>query len=84
MAQSEIIEGTPIEILPRLKSLPSSQRYRLVPVAEPNAESRPFYETATASDWISAWHKWTGNHDNDAPLLSDVAVSRDSIYQGRG
>lgn len=41
----------------------------------------PFYETATKEEWIKAFEKWTKSHGEDTPLLSDYAVSRESIYE---
>ena len=43
---------------------------------------RPFYETATASEWIQALKEWSQSHRRrDTPLLSDYAVSRAGIYE---
>jgi hypothetical protein len=41
----------------------------------------PFYETATKEEWIKAFEKWSKSHGEDTPLLSDYAVSRESIYE---
>lgn len=43
-------------------------------------EIRPFHETATASEWVTAFREWAASHHHDAPPLSDYAVSRESIY----
>ncbi|MBA3921318.1 MAG: hypothetical protein H0X31_06290 [Nostocaceae cyanobacterium] len=42
---------------------------------------RPFYETATADEWIQALQEWSFSHRRDTPLLSDYAVSRAGIYE---
>lgn len=43
-------------------------------------KERPFYETATAEEWIRALHEWSASHNRNIPLLSDYAVSREGIY----
>ncbi len=44
-------------------------------------EKRPFHETATASEWVTAFQEWTASHRHKAPPLSDYGVSRESIYE---
>ncbi|BAZ15224.1 hypothetical protein NIES4071_70960 [Calothrix sp. NIES-4071] len=44
-------------------------------------EERPFYETATALEWVTAFREWAASHHHNAPPLSDYAVSRESIYE---
>jgi hypothetical protein len=46
-------------------------------------EDKPFHETATPEQWIDALRAWAASHKPGAPLLSDEAVERDSIYAGR-
>ncbi|MEA5512314.1 hypothetical protein VB715_21305 [Crocosphaera sp. UHCC 0190] len=48
------------------------------------AEERPFYETATTEEWIAAFREWAESHSHDSPMLSDEAISRESIYGERG
>ncbi len=43
-------------------------------------EERPFYETATPEEWVRAFQEWASCHALDSPLLSDYAVSRESMY----
>jgi hypothetical protein len=45
---------------------------------------RPFHETATPEEWSHAWRAWAAGHGSPSPGLSEAAVSRDSIYEGRG
>jgi hypothetical protein len=40
----------------------------------------PFYETATPTERAQAFRDWASSHDRGTALLSDYAVSRDSIY----
>jgi hypothetical protein len=42
---------------------------------------RPFYETATPSEWVKAFREWADSHRRDTPMLSDYAVSRAGIYE---
>ncbi len=44
-------------------------------------EERPFYETATASEWVTAFREWAASHRHNVPPLSDYAVSRESMYE---
>jgi hypothetical protein len=34
-------------------------------------------------EWIQAFTDWANSHSSDTPLLSDEAVSRESIYRDR-
>ena len=34
-------------------------------------------------EWARQFHEWAESHDRTTPLLSDEAVSRDSIYPDR-
>jgi len=35
-------------------------------------------------EWSNKLHDWAYSHSIDAPLLSDEAISRESIYEDRG
>ena len=35
-------------------------------------------------EWSKAFREWIDSHPTDTPLLSDEAISRESIYEGRG
>ncbi len=48
-------------------------------VVKPQTE-RPLYETATPSQLSKAFREWADSHDGETPLLSDYAVSRESMY----
>lgn len=46
---------------------------------------RPFYDTATSEEWTRAFLEWTESHRSmNYPLVSDEAISRESIYGERG
>jgi len=51
--------------------------------AEAARQERPFYETATAEEWVREFTKWADSHDPNAPALPLEAVSRESIYEDR-
>jgi hypothetical protein len=34
--------------------------------------------------WSQQFHDWVHSHSTDVPLLSDEAISRESIYESRG
>jgi hypothetical protein len=38
----------------------------------------------TAEEWIREFRAWVQSHPTDTPLLSDEAISRESIYGDRG
>jgi hypothetical protein len=46
----------------------------------PSQQERPFYETATPEEWVVAFRAWADTHERNTPLLSDYAVSRESLY----
>src|SRR5262249_55493850 len=43
-----------------------------------------FQETATPEEWGRALREWSDSHERNTPLLSDEAISRESIYGERG
>lgn len=48
-------------------------------IADASPGQQPFYERATAQEWIAAFHLWLGSHDPDSPVLLDD--SREAIYE---
>jgi hypothetical protein len=45
------------------------------------SQQRPFSETATPTEWSSAFKEWVDSHRTlNLPTLSDKAISRKSIY----
>jgi hypothetical protein len=40
--------------------------------------------TLSAEEWSRRLHAWADSHPTDTPLLSDEAISRESIYGDRG
>ena len=86
MAPEQIYEGTFEEITARYGKELADRRVK-VTVQETNNTAtvgRPFYETETSQEWSQEWRAWAANHDRHATPLSDEAIDRDSIYEGRG
>ena len=38
----------------------------------------------SAEEWSRQLHAWIHSHPTDTPVLSDEAIDRESIYEGRG
>jgi hypothetical protein len=51
--------------------------------AHANAQPRSLQDELTPEEWVRQFHAWTQSHDRTTPLLSDEAISRESIYQDR-
>lgn len=56
---------------------------RLIEGALPAREYGVLWRTLTAEEWKREFAAWVDSHDRDQPLLSDYAVSREGIYEGR-
>lgn len=67
----KITSCTPEQIKPHLETMLE----RLV-----ESKERPFYETATPEERARAFREWASSHERNTPLLSDYAVSRESMY----
>lgn len=44
----------------------------------------PAGTTLSAEEWIRELHAWIHRNPRNTPELSDEAISRESIYEGRG
>ncbi|MEH2168180.1 MAG: hypothetical protein V7K41_16310 [Nostoc sp.] len=74
---AKISKRSPSEIKPHLDTMLE----RLVQADE----ERPFYETASPTEWVAAFTEWVESHrELNLPSLSDEAISRESIYGERG
>ncbi|WP_341532332.1 hypothetical protein WKK05_41540 (plasmid) [Nostoc sp. UHCC 0302] len=74
---AKISKLTPEEIKPHLNTM-------LLQLVQPSRE-RPFYETASPTEWVAAFTEWVESHrELNLPSLSDEAISRESIYGERG
>jgi hypothetical protein len=47
-------------------------------------QHRPFYEVASPEEKAKVFQEWANSHCLDTPILSDDAISRESIYGDRG
>jgi hypothetical protein len=87
MTQPKVLEGTWEEIKRHEKELAGRRLTVIVmPTGEklPHGAESPLFRTASTDEWSRALREWAESHDRTAPPLSDEAISRDSIYEGRG
>lgn len=86
MVQTQVYEGTFKEITELYGKQLAEKRVKVsVEEAVANSEKKPpFYETATPTEWIAALREWASMPRNSTPNLSDDAIDRESIYEGRG
>ncbi|WGV24287.1 hypothetical protein [Halotia branconii] len=70
---AKISNRSPLEIKPHLNTM-------LEQLVQSSTEP-PFYETATAEEWVTAFREWAASHHHETPPLSDYAVSRSSMYE---
>ena len=86
MAQ-QVLEGTWEEITLHAEEL-KGQRLRVVVLPEDeetNGTAQGQGATfATPEERARAFRQWAESHSKDTPLLSDEAISRESIYGDRG
>jgi len=56
-------------------------------IAEQHAEAQPasiaHLQKTNSKEWARRFHEWAESHDRTKPLLSDEAISRESIYPDR-
>jgi hypothetical protein len=57
----------------------------LLELAEQNAPavSISHLQRTNPREWARLFHEWAESHDRSTPLLSDLAISRESIYPDR-
>ena len=63
-----------------IQSLTLEERELLAEKIEPVLRSS-FPETLTAQEKAKRFRVWAGGHRRDTPILSDDAISRESIYK---
>jgi hypothetical protein len=51
--------------------------------AQPLPPSIAQQQKTNPKEWARQFHEWAESHDRTTPLLSDEAVSRESIYPDR-
>ena len=55
----------------------------LAETVEPSGQPRSLQDELTPEEWVRQFDAWVDSHDRTTPLLSDEAISRDSIYPDR-
>lgn len=79
-ALSKITSLSPEEIKPHLEALIAS----LNQTKEDDLAASSFYATSTHEQWSAEFHKWLDSHKRkDIPVLSEEAMSRESMYPDR-
>lgn len=77
-ALSKITSRSPEEIKPHLEKFLSELS------SKPAVPKNHFFETATDDEWVSAFYKWSESHKvKELPVLSEAAMSRESMYSDR-
>ena len=55
----------------------------LADATAPAGRPRSLQDELTPEEWVRQFDAWVDSHDRTAPLLSDEAISRESIYPDR-
>lgn len=77
---SKITSRSSEEIKPHLEALIAS----LNQTKEDDLAASSFYATSTHEQWSAEFHKWLDSHKKkDIPVLSEEAMSRESMYPDR-
>lgn len=77
---SKITSRSSEEIRPHLQLLID----RLSLTKENDFASASFYTTSTHEEWSAEFHRWVDSHkEEELPVLSDEAMSRESMYPDR-
>ena len=81
-ALAKLTSRSPEELKPYVDEL--LVRLGVQKVTNQELASDSFYETATHEQWSAEFHRWIDSHKGeDIPVLSDQAMSRESIYPDR-
>lgn len=76
---SKITNRSPEEIKPCLDEL-----IQRLSQKKDDLASTSFYETSTHEEWSVEFHRWIDSHkEEDIPILSDEAMSRENMYPDR-
>jgi hypothetical protein len=80
----QILEGTWEEIELQAERLRGKRvRVTVVDDAASFVPNAPFYETASPAEWSRALREWAASHPRTDAVLSEDAISRESIYGER-
>jgi hypothetical protein len=79
-AIAKITSCSPEEIKPHLAAFIN----RLSQTKKDDLAENSFYTTSTHEEWLAEFHDWVNSHKGkDIPVLSDEAMSRESMYPDR-
>ena len=67
-----------------INSLSQEEQILLNELYFAHSERANFNETTTPAEQAKFFEDWADSHKHDTPLLSDEAISRESIYGERG
>ncbi|WP_319422127.1 hypothetical protein [Pleurocapsa sp. FMAR1] len=77
-ALSKITSRSPEEIKPHL------ERFLSELSSKPDVSKNHFFDLATDDEWMSAFRDWSESHKaKKLPVLSEAAMSRESMYSDR-
>lgn len=80
----ELLEGTWEEIVEHSEELAGRRvQVRVLPDAS-QKEAAEGERIETHEEWLVRFHDWLDSLPRNTPGLSDEAMSRSSIYEGRG
>ena len=84
MATSKVYEGTLEEIMARYGSELRGRHLRVLVDDDSESSDQVASPSESASQWVKAFTEWANGQDTTRVSLSSEAMSRDSIYEGRG
>lgn len=79
----QVFEGTWEELSRQSEQLTGKRlRIQILEYKQRNAQIKQvlFHATATPQERARAYREWAESHSHDTPILSDAAISRESIY----
>ncbi len=81
---SKITSRSPEEIKPHLKSLIDRLSHTEEKNIRDDLAAASFYTNSTHEEWLAEFHDWLDSHKGkNIPVLSDEAMSRESMYPDR-
>jgi hypothetical protein len=84
MTPNKVYEGTLEEITAQYGLELRGLHLRVLVNDDSNSAQRDHSPPESATEWVKAFSEWISGHHTNMVSLSDEAISRDSIYEGRG
>lgn len=84
MGTPKVYEGTLEEILAEHGEELQGRRVRVEFEENEPPQDGLNFKGMTHEQWAQELREWAASHRSDLPPLSDEAIDRDSIYEGRG